>query len=106
MERAGDVLGVKDQVLLEYLKDADRFADLVNGTMFGGRQIVDPQYLTEIRRKTAAFAGFFPERIRDRRGIRERKRHRRGSKNDTEECFMQHSCPFIPGKGERHSDAV
>lgn len=51
MERAGDVLGVKDQALLEYLKDADRFADLVNGTMFGGRQIVDPQYLTEIRRK-------------------------------------------------------
>ena len=37
--------------LLEYLKDANRFADLVNGTMFCGRQIVDPQYLTTIPRK-------------------------------------------------------
>ena len=44
-------MGVKDQALLEYLKDANRFADLVNGTMFCGRQIVDPQYLTTIPRK-------------------------------------------------------
>ena len=44
-------MGVKDQALLEYLKDTKRFADLVNGTMFGGRQIIDPQYLTEIQRK-------------------------------------------------------
>ena len=44
-------MGVKDQALLEYLKDTKRFADLINGTMFDGRQIIDPQYLTEIQRK-------------------------------------------------------
>ena len=44
-------MGVKDQALLEYLKDAGRFANLVNGTMFCGRQIVEPRYLTKIQRK-------------------------------------------------------
>ena len=36
---------------MEYVKDADRFADLVNGTMFCGKQVIDPQYLTNIQRK-------------------------------------------------------
>ena len=33
------------------MKDANRFADLVNGTMFCGKQVIDPQYLTNIQRK-------------------------------------------------------
>ena len=37
--------------MLEYVKDANRFADLVNGTMFCGKQVIDPQYLTNIQRK-------------------------------------------------------
>ena len=44
-------MGVKDQGLQEYLKDNERFADFVNGTLFAGKQIVDPRYLKEVQRK-------------------------------------------------------
>ena len=44
-------MGVKDQGLQEYLKDNERFADFVNGTLFAGKQIVDPCYLKEVQRK-------------------------------------------------------
>ena len=44
-------MGVKDQGLQEYLKDNERFADFVNGTIFAGKQIVDPCYLKEVQRK-------------------------------------------------------
>lgn len=80
-------MGVKDQALLEYLKDTKRFADLVNGTMFGGRQIIDPQYLTEIqRKKTAASAEFLPKGSSKR--------------------FRAAKRPFLSGKGEGYFDAV
>ena len=44
-------MGVKDQGLQEYLKDNERFADFMNGTLFAGKQIVDPRYLKEVQRK-------------------------------------------------------
>ena len=44
-------MGVKDQGLQEYLKDNERFADFVNGTLFAGKQIVDLSYLKEVQRK-------------------------------------------------------
>ena len=44
-------MGVKDQGLQEYLRDNERFADFVNGTLFAGEQIVDPRYLKEVQRK-------------------------------------------------------
>ena len=44
-------MGVKDQGLQEYLKDNERFADFMNGTLFAGKQIVDPCYLKEVQRK-------------------------------------------------------
>ena len=31
-------MGVKDQGLQEYLKDNERFADFVNGTLFAGNK--------------------------------------------------------------------
>ena len=49
-------MGVKDQGLQEYLKDNERFADFVNGTLFAGKQIVDPRYLKEVQKyKTYVF---------------------------------------------------
>ena len=44
-------MGVKDQGLQEYLRDNERFADLVNGTLFGGKQIIEASYLKEVQRK-------------------------------------------------------
>lgn len=44
-------MGVKDQGLQEYLRDNERFADLVNGTLFAGKQIIEASYLKEVQRK-------------------------------------------------------
>ena len=44
-------MGVKDQGLQEYLRDNGRFAELVNGTLFGGKQIIKASYLKEVQRK-------------------------------------------------------
>ena len=44
-------MGVKDQGLQEYLRDNERFADLVNGTLFAGKQIIKASYLKEVQRK-------------------------------------------------------
>ena len=43
---------MKDQALLEYLKEPVRFADLINGTLFCGKQIIDPGYLKKMKRKS------------------------------------------------------
>ena len=44
-------MGVKDQGLQEYLRDNERFADLVNGTLFAGKQVIEAAYLKEVQRK-------------------------------------------------------
>ena len=44
-------MGVKDQGLQEYLKDNERFADFMNGTLFAGKQIIKASYLKEVQRK-------------------------------------------------------
>lgn len=44
-------MGVKDQGLQEYLKDNERFADFVNGTLFAGEEIIQARYLKEVQRK-------------------------------------------------------
>ena len=43
-------MGVKDQGLQEYLKDNERFADFMNGTLFAGKQIIKASYLKEVQR--------------------------------------------------------
>lgn len=43
--------GAKDQGMQEYLADHERFADLINGTVFAGKQIIEAQYLKEVQRK-------------------------------------------------------
>lgn len=50
-------LGVKDQGLQEYLRDNERFADLVNGIIFAGKQIIKASYLKE---DTKEKKGFMP----------------------------------------------
>ena len=42
--------GAKDQGMQEYLADHERFADLINGTVFAGKQIIEAQYLKEVQR--------------------------------------------------------
>lgn len=48
-------MGIKEQGLLEYLEDSTRYADLMNGTIFGGKQVVKPEYLRDIQRKKRIF---------------------------------------------------
>lgn len=48
-------MGIKDQGLLEYLKDASRYADLMNGTIFQGKQVVEAKYLKTMPRKKRLF---------------------------------------------------
>ena len=38
-------MGKKDEYQYDYLDDNERFADQVNGALFGGRQIVKPDEL-------------------------------------------------------------
>lgn len=38
-------MGVKDDYQYEYLNDNRRFADQINGGLFGGKQIVRPEEL-------------------------------------------------------------
>ena len=40
----------KDVVSIEYFEEAERFADLLNGYMFGGDQIVKPENVRERNR--------------------------------------------------------
>lgn len=44
-------VGVKDQALQEYLKDSEHFADLINGTLFDGKRVIESGYLTEVQKK-------------------------------------------------------
>ena len=38
-------MGKKDEYQYDYLDDNERFADQVNGALFGGRQIIKPDEL-------------------------------------------------------------
>lgn len=38
-------MGIKDEYQFDYLDDNQRFADQVNGALFGGKQIVKPEEL-------------------------------------------------------------
>ena len=40
-------MGQKNNVLVDYLKDPDRFADVFNGVIGNGKMIIDPKYLEE-----------------------------------------------------------
>lgn len=44
-------MGVLDQALQDYLKDNERYADLVNGVIFKGKQVMDPAYIQDVQRK-------------------------------------------------------
>ena len=47
---------------MEYLKDTRRFADLINGTIFQGRQVVMPEYLREVQRKKRILLKTIPKK--------------------------------------------
>ncbi|MDC7290838.1 hypothetical protein NXH76_23895 [Blautia schinkii] len=54
-------MGVKDQGFAEYAGDLVRYADLMNGTMFHGKQVVQAKYLKKALRKKRIFLGIQPE---------------------------------------------
>ena len=41
-------MGKKDISVNRWLSDKERFADLFNGSLFEGRQFIDPQKLTRL----------------------------------------------------------
>ena len=60
---------------MEYLKDTRRFADLINGTIFQGRQVVMPEYLREVQRKKRILLKTIPEKEgEDGRHLQKKKR--------------------------------
>lgn len=54
-------MGSKDQALKEYLEDCSRYADLMNGTVFRGKQVVHPEYLEKVTRRKTVFKGIYQE---------------------------------------------
>lgn len=50
-------MGIKEQSLLEYTDDPVRYADLINGSLFHGQQIVQSEYLKPVQRKKTLFPG-------------------------------------------------
>lgn len=40
-------MGKQNDVILDYFDDNERFADLYNGTLFNGRQVIDPEMLED-----------------------------------------------------------
>ncbi len=45
-------MGKADIAVKNWLSDRERFADLFNGTVFGGRQVVLPEELEDMDRET------------------------------------------------------
>ncbi|MDC7290839.1 hypothetical protein NXH76_23900 [Blautia schinkii] len=54
-------MGVKDQEFAEYAGDLIRYADLMNGTVFHGRQVVQAEYLKKALRKKRVYLGIQTE---------------------------------------------
>ena len=50
---------------MEYLEDPVRFADLFNGTMFGGEQVIEAKYLRKEQRKKRLFLELFRQEEAD-----------------------------------------
>lgn len=66
-------MGIKDQGLLEYLEDFHRFADLANGTIFQGKQVVHGEYLEIAPRKKRVFfvSGRTPEKVQKKKSSKQ-----------------------------------
>ena len=47
----------KDIVSMEYFEDPARFADLLNGFLFRGKQIIKPEEVKEANRFRSCFCG-------------------------------------------------
>lgn len=50
-----DLLGLKDQEMQRYNKNPNRRADLFNGTVFHGKQVIEAEYLKEAPRKKSVY---------------------------------------------------
>ena len=64
-------MGKKNNVILHYLSDKNRFADLINAEVYDGRQVIDPEKLIEISATTYEAIGKDAEVKTD--GRRERR---------------------------------
>ncbi|MDC7286724.1 hypothetical protein NXH76_02820 [Blautia schinkii] len=54
-------MGVKDHGFAEYAGDLVRYADLMNGTIFHGKQVVQAEYLKKALRKKRVYLGVQPD---------------------------------------------
>ena len=66
---------------MEYLKDPVRFADLFNGILFDGKQVIDAKYLSQKQRKKRLFMEAFPQ---DESDVEKTQEEITQKKNDSE----------------------
>ncbi|MDR3895392.1 MAG: hypothetical protein Q3Y17_22470, partial [Blautia sp.] len=44
-------MGVKDNIITPYFEDPNVFCDFINGAVFGGKQVLRPEYLESLPRE-------------------------------------------------------
>lgn len=67
----------EDEILTRYFNDDERYADLINGISFGGRQVVKPEDLSERDTKTGYHKK--TKEIKGKRNIKYRDLFRKAS---------------------------
>ena len=65
-------MGKANNAIVNYLSDKKRFADMINAELYGGKQVIKPEGLTEISATTYTKKGktgnTAPPKRRERRG--------------------------------------
>lgn len=59
-------MGAKEQGFFKYIESFPRYADLMNGTVFDGKQVVKPEYLRKMPRKKSVLVGTYTENTTQR----------------------------------------
>ena len=80
--------GAKDQGMQEYLADHERFADLINGTVFAGKQIIEVQYLKEVQRKKRVS-------VADTADLVNLQKKNSSSQNGTKRIYLERERDFL-----------
>lgn len=80
--------GAKDQGMQEYLADHERFADLINGTVFAGKQIIEAQYLKEVQRKKRVS-------VADTADLVNLQKKNSSSQNGTKRIYLERERDFL-----------
>ena len=72
----------------EYLADHERFADLINGTVFAGKQIIEAQYLKEVQRKKRVS-------VADTADLVNLQKKNSSSQNGTKRIYLERERDFL-----------